>query len=144
MSDHRHQKRIKIMQDLFACTFSEQNLQNSLADKEAESTVYRIIEELESIDAEIQKVAPERPLDEINRVDLAIMRVIVFESRHKDTPKKVLVNEAVEMAKEFGGESSSRFINGALATLLIPEGSEEQVQPSSEVPETEADIEEEK
>lgn len=122
MSDHRHDKRIKIMQDLFACTFSEQNTAICLAEREPDSTVCKILETLSELDAEIQVVAPERPLSEINQVDLAILRSIVFESKHKDTPKKVLINEAVEMAKEFGSESSSRFINGALATLLLPEG----------------------
>lgn len=122
MSDHRHQKRIKIMQDLFACTFSDDNRARCLEEKDPESTVYRILQTVDDIDARLQKVAPERPLSEINQVDLAIMRTIVFESDSKETPKKVLINEAVEMAKEFGSESSSRFVNGVLATLLIPEG----------------------
>ena len=122
MSDHRHQKRIKIMQDLFACTFSEENRAKCLEEKDPESTVYRLLHVVDEIDARLQKVAPERPLSEINQVDLAIMRTIVFESDHKETPIKVLINEAVEMAKEFGSESSSRFVNGVLATLLIPEG----------------------
>ena len=126
MSDHRHQKRIKIMQDLFACTFSEENRQICLAERDPDSTIYKLLHVVEEIDAKIQSVAPERPLDQINRVDLAIMRLIVFESEHKETPKKVLINEAVEMAKEFGSESSSRFVNGVLATLLLPEGSEEE------------------
>lgn len=129
MSDHRHDKRIKIMQDLFACTFSEQNTATCLVEREPDSTIHKILSTLNQLDAEIQAVAPERPLSEINQVDLAILRTIVFESKHKDTPKKVLINEAVEMAKEFGSESSSRFINGALATLLLPEGdTEEKVQ----------------
>ncbi|MCA9368674.1 MAG: transcription antitermination protein NusB [Pseudomonadales bacterium] len=122
MSDHRHQKRIKIMQDLFACTFSDDNKARCLEEKDPESTVHRLLQVIDDIDARLQKVAPERPLSEINQVDLAIMRTIVFESDHKETPIKVLINEAVEMAKEFGSESSSRFVNGVLATLLIPEG----------------------
>jgi transcription antitermination factor NusB len=125
MSDHRHDKRIKIMQDVFACTFSDENMANCLKEREPESTVYQILTNLTELDTELQAVAPERPLDGINRVDLAILRTIVFESKHKDTPKKVLINEAVEMAKEFGSESSSRFVNGVLATLLLPEGEKE-------------------
>ncbi len=124
MSDYRHDKRIKVMQDLFACTFNDQNTAICLEEREPDSTIYKILTSLTELDAEIQVVAPERPLSEINQVDLAILRSIVFESKHKDTPKKVLINEAIEMAKEFGSESSSRFINGALATLLLPEGEE--------------------
>lgn len=124
MSDHRHQKRIKIMQDLFACTFSEENKALCLAERDPESTVYRLLQVLEEVDEKLQSAAPERPLHDINQVDLAIMRTILFESEHKDTPKKVLINEAVEMAKEFGSESSSRFVNGVLATLLMPNGEE--------------------
>lgn len=125
MSDHRHQKRIKIMQDLFACTFSEENKALCVAERDPESTVYRLLQVLEEVDAKLQSAAPERPLHDINQVDLAIMRTILFESEHKDTPKKVLINEAVEMAKEFGSESSSRFVNGVLATLLMPNGEED-------------------
>lgn len=110
------------MQDLFACTFSDDNKARCLEEKDPESTVHRLLQVIDDIDARLQKVAPERPLSEINQVDLAIMRTIVFESDHKETPIKVLINEAVEMAKEFGSESSSRFVNGVLATLLIPEG----------------------
>ncbi len=108
------------MQDLFACTFSEENQARCLEEKDPESTVYRILQHIEEIDARLQQVAPERPLAEINQVDLSIMRTIVFESDNKETPVKVLINEAVEMAKEFGSESSSRFVNGVLATLLVP------------------------
>jgi len=122
MSEHRHQKRIKIMQDLFACTFSEQNTALCLEERDPESTVYQILQVIDELDEKLQSVAPERPLHDINQVDLAIMRTTLYESEHKETPKKVLINEAVEMAKEFGSESSSRFVNGVLATLLMPNG----------------------
>lgn len=116
--DPRHQRRIKIMQDVFACTFSDANLQNCLEEK-ANSTVGAILQQLSDLDAAIQAVAPERPLTEINKVDLAILRSILYESKAKNTPKKVLINEAVELAKAFGSDSSSRFVNGVLAKLLL-------------------------
>lgn len=118
MTDYRHQKRIKLMQDLFACTFLEES-QKDCAQKDPESTLVKILSQLSDIDAVIQSAAPERPLQEINKVDLAILRLIVFESKNKNTPKKVLVNEAVELAKAFGSDSSPKFVNGALATLLF-------------------------
>lgn len=120
MTDYRHQKRIKLMQDLFACTFLDENLKDC-AQKDPESTLVKIISQLSDIDAVIQSAAPERPLTQINKVDLSILRIIVYESLHKKTPKKVLVNEAVELAKAFGSDNSARFINGALATILFSE-----------------------
>jgi len=58
-------------------------------------------------------------LDQINKVDLAIVRLIMFESKHAKTPVKVLVDEGIELAKAFGSDNSSRFINGVLAQLLL-------------------------
>ena len=119
MSDHRHDRRVKLMQDLFACTFNQDSLDRCLAEKPADATVVLIIKNLEEIDAQIQKVAPERPLSGINKVDLAILRLTVFESNNKETPKKVLLNEAIELAKSYSGEKSPGFINGALAKILL-------------------------
>ncbi len=107
------------MQALFACTFSDARLQESLADENNE--IRELLLELENIDTDIQRAAPERPIKDINKVDLAILRLLVFESKHKNTPKKVLINEGVELAKEFGSETSSKFVNGVLAKLLIEE-----------------------
>jgi N utilization substance protein B len=115
--DPRHQRRIEIMQQVFACTFTETNLQNCLA--EQQGTVLEILKNLENLDKEISAAASERPLSEINKVDLAILRSILHEARSAKTPKKVLINEAVELAKQFGSDSSSRFVNGVLAKLLL-------------------------
>jgi len=119
--DHRHDRRIKLMQDLFACTFSEQNKENCLADKPADSTVATIVNNLEAIDTKIKAAAPERPLSEINKVDLAILRLIVHESDTKQTPKKVLLNEAIELAKYYSAENSPGFVNGVLAKIILVE-----------------------
>ena len=115
--DQRHQKRVELLQDLFACTFTANNLENCLSTREG--TIVDILNQLTELDELIQKVAPERPLADINKVDLAILRLIVFESKHTKTPKKVLIDEGIELAKEFGSENSSRFVNGALAKLLL-------------------------
>ena len=120
MTDPRHQRRAELLQKLFACTFIQANLERSLKE-ETEPEFLQLLHELEVLDTEIRQVAPERPLTEINKIDLAILRLIVFESKHTKTPKKVLLDEAVELAKEFGSEGSSKFINGALARLLLDE-----------------------
>jgi transcription antitermination protein NusB len=118
MTDYRHQRRIDLMQQLFACTFNEANLQQCLKDHVG-GTLEQILLSVTELDVAIQSVAPERPLADINKVDLAILRLIVFESKHKKTPRKVLIDEAIELAKSFGSDSSPRFINGALAKLLL-------------------------
>lgn len=119
MSDQRHDRRVKLMQDLFACTFNKENIQTCLEEKPTDSTVVAIINNLEAIDEKIHKAAPERPLSEINKVDLAILRLIVHESESKKTPKKVLLNEAIELAKYYSAENSPGFVNGVLAKIIL-------------------------
>ncbi len=117
--DDRHVRRIQLMQALFASTFSAESLELALAKHSPESELGMILNSLDELDAIITQAAPERPLKDINKVDLAILRLSMFESKHKKTPKKVLIDEAIELAKEFGAEHSSKFINGVLAKLLL-------------------------
>lgn len=71
------------------------------------------------LDALLQPVAPEWPIDQIARMDRIILRMSAYELLNsKDIPPKVVINEAVELAKAFGGDNSSKFINGVLGTLL--------------------------
>ena len=91
---------------------------------EYDEIIDQVLAEKEKLDQLVISVAPERPVSEINRVDLAILRLILFESEHKETPKKVLINEAVELAKEFGTESSPKFVNGVLGKLLIQDNND--------------------
>lgn len=77
-----------------------------------------ILEKLEDIDKAIFTAAPEWPLEKINKIDLAVLRVATQELLYSDTPPKVAIDEAVEIAKKYGGESSPSFINGVLGTIL--------------------------
>lgn len=71
------------------------------------------------LDAELQPVAPEWPIDQIARMDRLVLRIGLYELENEDdVPPKVVINEAVELAKAFGGDNSSKFINGVLGTLL--------------------------
>ena len=119
MQDQRHQRREELFQKVFACTFTPARIEAEKA--VAVGTIAELLAELPVIDEQIARVAPERPLADVSKVDLAILRVIVFESTHKNTPKKVLLDEAIELAKAYGAEGSSKFINGALARLLLEE-----------------------
>lgn len=109
--DPRHITRQEIVKELFAESFTKQTRRNQ--------TVKNILSNLESIDSTISTIAPEFPVDKINRVDLAILRLGVYElTIDKTQPKKVIIDEAVELAKEFGGDTSASFINGALGKLV--------------------------
>ena len=73
------------------------------------------------IDKIIEKAAPEWPLDQITIVDRNVLRMGLFEllyENKEEVPPKVAINEAIELAKTFGGESSGKFINGVLGTVF--------------------------
>lgn len=109
--DPRHIGRQNIVKSLFAQSFIPQETSNE--------KVQIILGHKDAIDSYIEKIAPEFPIDKLNRVDLAILRLGVYELMiDKQQPPKVIVDESIELAKEFGGETSPAFINGALGKLL--------------------------
>lgn len=70
------------------------------------------------IDELITKYAPEWPLDQITTVDRNILRIGIYELKfNQEIPPKVAINEAIELAKTFGGESSGKFVNGVLGAI---------------------------
>lgn len=71
------------------------------------------------LDEKLQPIAPEWPIDQIARMDRMVLRIGLYELENEhDVPPKVVINEAVELAKAFGGENSSKFVNGVLGTAL--------------------------
>ncbi len=79
-----------------------------------------VMEHIEKIDEIIVKCAPEWPLEQITLVDRNVLRIGIYEllwAKRAEVPPKVAINEAIELAKNFGGESSGRFINGVLGTI---------------------------
>lgn len=110
--DPRHRERIKIVQELFAWEFSTK-------EPSSNPKTQNIIKNLERIDQTIKEAAPAWPIAKINRVDLSILRQAVYELVVEGkTPPKVIVDEAIEIAKEYGSESSPSFINGALGKVI--------------------------
>lgn len=84
-----------------------------------ESLVRGVAEQENKLDAQLQPIAPEWPIDQIARMDRVVLRMGLYELLHNDdVPPKVVINEAVELAKSFGGENSSKFINGVLGTVM--------------------------
>ncbi len=79
-----------------------------------------VIRNIEALNGLIVKYAPEWPVDQLAIVDRNILRLALFEigSKESDTPPKVVINEAVELAKTFGSDSSPRFVNGVLGSAL--------------------------
>lgn len=81
--------------------------------------VQGVVSHLEQLDEMISTYAPEWPIEQMAVVDRNILRIAMFEFLiDGSTPPKVAINEAVELAKKFGSDSSQRFVNGVLGTLL--------------------------
>jgi len=121
--DPRHQKRVELLQQLFARSFNALivSTDKRLLNQNVDPLVLQILERAPEIDEQIKAVAPERAIADMNQVDLAVLRLICFEALEKDTPVKVLINEGIELAKEFGTEASPKFVNGVLGKILLPE-----------------------
>jgi len=130
---NRHLARTIAMQTLFAWDFNgkkEKDL-NALVEQNfrqfapkfndhgfVKSIINGVIKNEPEIDKYITKYATEWPLDQITIVDRNILRIGVYELLFdKDIPAKVAINEAIEIAKTFGGESSGKFINGVLGAI---------------------------
>lgn len=137
MSANRHLGRIIALQTLYEFGFRmecedktvklaeilERNIGRYNRAVQDVDFVKKLVEKVQAsgdqLDATLQPVAKERPMNEIARMDRVILHMATYELLHtKDTPAKVVINEAVELAKSFGGENSSKFINGALGALL--------------------------
>jgi len=111
-ADPRHIKRVKIVKNLFSLEFGGKT-------KVAEDKYNQIINNLVIIDKAIAQAAPDWPLEQINKIDLAILRLAIYEMTfEKKEPEKVIIDEAVEIAKSYGSEKSPKFVNGVLGTIL--------------------------
>jgi N utilization substance protein B len=100
----------------------------------AEELTHGVLARLEVIDAEIAKVASDWPISQMARIDKNILRLAIYEILYNNAvPARAAINEAVELAKRFGGDTSSRFVNGVLGAIVgqsvelppSPAGSEE-------------------
>ncbi len=151
MSANRHLGRIIVLQTLYEYDFRREcgdddlkltdvlkrniaRYKDTVEDKDFIKTLVKgIDEEAEKLDKRLQPIAPEWPIDQIARIDRAVLRLAAYELLHStDTPPKVIINEAVELAKAFGGDNSSKFINGVLGTLLKEESGDEATDKKAE------------
>ena len=130
----RHQARVIALQTLYeidctehpAAVVIEQRLLEAGLPESGETfardLAMGVNENQEWLDSVIARYAPEWPVDQIAIIDRNVLRLAVFEILiGQDTPVKVAINEAVELAKQFGSDSSGRFVNGVLGTLVAKE-----------------------
>ena len=107
--DPRHKRRQNLVQELFSTQFHKQ---------EVSPEARAVINHIEFLDQKIQEAAPDFPVAKINKVDLAILRLAIYELLiDKTAPKNVIIDEAVELAKEFANDTSPSFINGVLGKI---------------------------
>ena len=127
----RHQSRMFCVQCLYEWDFKKAEADIDLIidktlqgitdqiDKEFSETIIRgVVENTKQIDDIISATAPEWPIDQIAVIDKTVLRIGIWELMiARDVPPKAVINEAVELGKEFGSESSGKFINGVLGTI---------------------------
>ena len=137
MASNRHLGRIIALQTLYEQDFRREagdvdfsldevlarniaRYQEMVDDKAfIEELVRGVSKQQTTLDDQLQPIAPEWPIDQIARMDRVVLRIGLYELQfEKDVPPKVVINEAVELAKAFGGENSSKFINGVLGTVM--------------------------
>ncbi len=133
---NRHLARTIALQTLFAWDFNgkkDENLDLLIQDNFAnfapnfddggfvKDLVFGVKEHFQTIDQYIVKYATEWPLDQITTVDRNILRLGIYELLYTAIPPRVVINEAIEIAKSFGGDSSGKFINGVLGAIYNDE-----------------------
>lgn len=145
---NRHLSRSIAMQSIFEWDFGgkklealqgivERNIVEFGPGLEDVDFIWRLVsgvrDNLEKIDAIIERAAPEWPIDMITAVDRNLLRLGLFEllfGDREEVPPKVAINEAIELAKSFGSDSSSRFVNGVLGTVYREIGEPGKEHPS--------------
>lgn len=150
---NRHLSRAIAMQTLYEWDFRGQADPGTIAKRNIDAyeddadpayvdrIVDGVVKNVTEIDQQITKVAPEWPIDQIASIDKAILRVAIFELLYDtDVPPKVVINEAVELGKTFGSDSTSRFVNGVLGTIYRQS---ERYNPADDEPKKEKEVIEE-
>jgi transcription antitermination protein NusB len=145
----RRQARVAVLQTLYEVDIARHDAEEALARNAeslrlspealafAEELTRGTLAHLEEIDAEIARAAPEWPLSQMARIDKNTLRLAIYEILYNNAvPAKAAINEAVELAKQFGGDASSRFVNGVLGAIYA---TSQQSERTPTVPETPAE-----
>ena len=104
---------------LYNETYEAEETATEVSNEALTERLFQIVEKLGTIDAELNAAISGWKLNRIGKVDITILRLAAYEMKYDDSiPAKVSVNEAVELAKKYGGDSSPSFINGVLAKMI--------------------------
>jgi len=128
---NRHLTRQAVFQALFEADFRHNNAEENfkrvtsevhgdLDERFGKTLLHVIYEHKSEIDAKILEAAPDWPIEKVAKVDKSVLRLAIAEllyKPNKDVPVRVAINEAIELAKKFGSESSKSFVNGVLGTI---------------------------
>lgn len=108
--------------------FDEENLEiflenNNIEDNNAKKYITKIVKGIKENEPKIEetissKLKPEWKLDRISKINIALLKLSIYEIIYTDVPYKVAINEAIELAKTYGEENSANFINGVLANVV--------------------------
>ena len=126
--NHRRLARVFAFEALYADTFLGETVGNTVLDTTnlqgkanqfAEQLIVGVRSEIEQLDAALQEFSPKRKMERFPKVELTILRMATWELLHPqaDTPAKIVINEAVLLAKEFGGSTSYKYIKAILHNL---------------------------
>jgi transcription antitermination protein NusB len=143
---NRHYARIVAMQAMYESDFKSAGNATEILSRQlkkiedednkenfefAQSLVAKTIELRDEIDKTIEKTAPEWPIEQVALIDRNIIRLAICELLNFETPPKVVINEAIELGKTFGSETSSKFINGVLGTVYRKSDKYQDEQPNT-------------
>ena len=112
----KKQDNLKEQIDIY---FESENIENKSAKEYIEDAVLGIENHKEEILGLIEKnLKSDWKIDRISKIDLSILKLAIYEIQYKEIPFKVVINEAVELAKKYGEDSSKNFVNGILASIV--------------------------
>lgn len=107
------------LQEQINLYFESENIENLEAKEYIEDAVLGIEKNKEKIVSLVEKnLKSDWKIERISKIDLAILKLAIYEIKYKDIPFKVVINEAVELSKKYGEDTSKNFVNGILASIV--------------------------
>jgi N utilization substance protein B len=143
---NRHYARIVAMQAMYESDFKSGHNAKEILERQlekiksednqenfefAKDLVEKAVGARDDIDKTIEEIAPEWPIEQVAVIDRNIIRLAICELLNFETPPKVVINEAIELGKTFGSETSSKFINGVLGTVYRKSDRYQDEQPNT-------------
>ena len=116
-------QREEVIEEQIDLFIESENIKDENSIEYIKSIVLGISKNIENINERISKnLKPGWTIERISKIDLALLKIAIYEIIYTDTPYKVAINEAIELSKKYGEETSSNFINGVLASVVKENG----------------------